>query len=216
MKARLMGYFVVLFCLAVCSACRNDEITSYAEHKESFAPADAAVGKVASGVSGAARQRKESVTDNDLASVPPSLTWTTPAHWKELPPTSMRIGSFLIEQSEKRAEVSVIPLAGPAGGNLANVNRWRDQIGLGPMSQEDLDAQSEQVETPAGKMLLVDFSGTEALIDNRFKPRVIAAVLPKGNTTWFFKMTGEESLTASEKQAFKDFLNSIRFTDVPA
>ena len=51
------------------------------------------------------------------------LHWKTPAGWKELAPTSMRVGNFLITKGEKKAEVSILPFPGKTGSELDNVNR---------------------------------------------------------------------------------------------
>jgi hypothetical protein len=55
----------------------------------------------------------------------PSLQYTLPAGWEKKVPTQMRVASFGISQDGKSADVSVIPLAGMAGTDPANVNRWR-------------------------------------------------------------------------------------------
>ena len=59
------------------------------------------------------------------------VTWTTPAGWTQVPPSEMRVGSFKITGADgKQADVSIVPLPGMAGGDFANVNRWRGQVGL--------------------------------------------------------------------------------------
>ncbi len=47
----------------------------------------------------------------------------------------MRVASFEVSENGKTADVSVIPLGGMAGGDLANVNRWRGQVGLPPLAE---------------------------------------------------------------------------------
>ena len=72
------------------------------------------------------------------------LTWTTPAGWTEATPTEIRVASFKINQDGKQADVSVIPLGGMAGGDDANVNRWRGQVGLPPVASEELKKRPSQ------------------------------------------------------------------------
>lgn len=63
-------------------------------------------------------------------STPQEIQWTTPSSWEKQPTSSMRIGSFLVPFSDGKADLSVIKLGGDAGGMVANVNRWREQLGL--------------------------------------------------------------------------------------
>src|SRR5438034_6334860 len=74
------------------------------------------------------RVSKEAAPSMPMA--PPATTreisWTTPKGWKEQAPSAMRAGSFLVKgKNGQEADVSVIPLSGEAGGELANINRWR-------------------------------------------------------------------------------------------
>lgn len=77
--------------------------------------------------------------------------WKTPKGWTEEPGTGMRKATFVIATGEKssraeeysgnggvnsKLECTVIPL--PSTGVLANVNRWRKQIGLPGLSAEEL------------------------------------------------------------------------------
>ena len=51
----------------------------------------------------------------------------------------MRAASFRVAGKDgKQADVSVIPLPDPAGSDLDNVNRWRGQVGLPGVSEEEL------------------------------------------------------------------------------
>src|SRR5688572_18194483 len=64
------------------------------------------------------------------------LTWTAPSTWKAQAPTAMRLASFAIPtKAGKDLDFSVVMLSGEAGGLLANVNRWRGQIQLPPLTQ---------------------------------------------------------------------------------
>ena len=64
----------------------------------------------------------------DLTATSPAaesrLTCKTPDGWNEVPPGKMRVASFNVKGKDgKQADVSVVPLGGLAGGDLANVNR---------------------------------------------------------------------------------------------
>jgi hypothetical protein len=132
------------------------------------------------------------------------LHWTAPKGWQEKPATGMRLATFLVPVKDgKSAEVSVVALPGDAGGDLANVNRWRGQLGLGEIDAQGLKDQSRRLSSPAGDVLLVDFK-------NPGKGRMVAARLFTGGQSWFFKMTGEEAVVASAKTGFVGFLGTLR------
>ena len=67
------------------------------------------------------------------ASERPAVPWTVPAGWEEKPASGMRVASYGVKSPDGRsADISVVAMGGGAGGELENVNRWRDQIGLEP------------------------------------------------------------------------------------
>src|SRR5579863_3646372 len=71
----------------------------------------------------------------------PELSWKAPPSWKAAPASGMRIASF----SYQGADISVIAIPGEAGGELANVNRWRGQLGLSPLTDGEMSSHSTQV-----------------------------------------------------------------------
>lgn len=132
-----------------------------------------------------------------------SLGWNAPEDWAPQPASGMRFASFLAKgKNGGKIDISVVTLEGDAGGVLPNVNRWRGQIGLGGWEEKELAAQSARLKSPAGELLLVDMTGGQ-------KNRLVAAILSTGGSSWFFKMTGEESDVASAKPAFQKFLRSL-------
>ena len=124
----------------------------------------------------------------------------------------MRIGSFFASGKDGlKSDISVVVLAGAAGGDLANVNRWRGQINLEPIGEADLPKYSKRI-APAGRpMMMVNFVTPDLFIDNRYKKRLIAVSYPRGANTWFFKMTGEDALVHSLEPSFTRFLENLRF-----
>jgi len=186
----LMPFFLknLLICGAlafVLTACRNEKIETY------LIPKEAPMTMPAPDLGGPSAESKE-------------IEWTVPAGWSEQAPSAMRLGSFLIKGENKQtADMSVIPLSGEAGGDLANINRWRGQIALRPLSALDLSSQSELI-TPAGRrMRYIDFANQGR--------RLIAAIYHRGERTWFFKITGESTTVLSAKPAFIKFLKSLQF-----
>jgi hypothetical protein len=173
-------WLINLTCFSL-AACQKDRIQTYSVSKETPPAA---------------------ITPASPSAKP--IEWKTPEGWQEQPASSMRVGSFLIKGPDRQqADVSVIPLDGDAGGNLFNINRWRGQISLGPISEADLPSQVQTITPGSRKMDMVDFVNQDK--------RLIAAIYPRGGRTWFFKMSGPDALVRSAKPAFIRFLASLRF-----
>lgn len=163
------------------AGCGNSEVTVYKVAKES--PASAA------------------------AQVP--LTWTLPADWQEVKPGPMRLAQFSAAgPGGKTAEVSIVLMGGTAGGELGNVNRWRGQVSLAPVTEEEVSKLGEKAETAGAKTKLYDLAGTSAAGG---KARILVTSVQRGDESWFFKMTGEDELVAAQKPAFIGFLQSLKF-----
>lgn len=139
----------------------------------------------------------------------PSLKYTVPAGWQKKALSQMRVASFNISENGKQVDVSVIPLAGMAGGDLANVNRWLGQVGQSPVAEDGIQKLAQTVEVAGQSAALYDLNGTNPGSGNA--ERIIAAILHRDNTTWFFKMNGDSKLVEKNKAAFISFLKSIDF-----
>ncbi|MCD8483527.1 MAG: hypothetical protein LR015_13225 [Verrucomicrobia bacterium] len=88
-------------------------------------------------------------------------------------------------------------------GLLANVNRWRQQVGLGPVTESGLRDIVRELTIDGLPAQLVEFSGPQA--------GTISAIVPKDGQTWFFRMTAPPSTLATERENFLAFINSLNF-----
>jgi len=144
----------------------------------------------------------------DIASGQPKLQFKVPAGWQEVPPGEIRLASFRVAGAGgKQAEVSVVPLPGPAGSDLDNVNRWRGQVGLLPVAAEELSELAQTVEVARQEAPLYEQAGP--VPGSGETNRILAAVLRRGGIAWFFKMTGDDALVAQQKPEFLEFLKSL-------
>ena len=149
------------------------------------------------------------------ASALPQLTWKTPEGWTEMPPSEMRVASFKATGPDgKSADVSVIPLPGLAGSDPANVNRWRGQVGLSPVSPDELKKSAEAVEAAGQPAQLYDVAGQNP--GNGEAERILGVIQHRDDMAWFFKMTGDAGLVEQQKPAFVAFLKSLNFSAAPA
>ena len=93
----------------------------------------------------------------------PQLNWTLPDGWTAKPAGEMRLASFSAPGKNGNAvDISVVPLPGMAGGDLNNVNRWRGQVGLDPISADDLPKQGQPVTVGDSQAVLYDLTGIPA------------------------------------------------------
>ncbi len=195
-----------LVSLTLLAACRESKVESYRVPKEK--PEELPPGMAAGGSPGA----PAAPGSMDMASttVPTAsgsdLTWTAPAHWKAKPAAAMRKGSFTVPgDNGAEADLSITAFPGDVGGELANLNRWRGQIQLAPLSEGDLRGVTTRIEQHGLTFIVVDFANTDAAGPRR----ILGAIVPYNNATWFFKLTGPDALVAREKPAFLAFLQTI-------
>ncbi len=139
------------------------------------------------------------------------LKVVAPEGWDEGAPSSMRVASFAIKGADgATADVSVIPLPGNSGSVLDNVNRWRGQIHLPPLSSADDPALGTEMDGKAGKLIVTHMVSEGAVLDGT-KAAISAAILKANGITWFFKMTGEAALVTAQREAFEEFVRSATF-----
>jgi hypothetical protein len=185
--------------LLLISACSDPKIAAYRIAREKpvnlVAPA---ASPMASGNTG----------DTTLATAAvPSLLWTAPAHWLAKPVSSVRKGSYAIaSDSGATADLSITAFPGDVGGERANLNRWRRQLDLAPLSEGETPADLTRFEHHALAFTVVDFANPAG----QPATRLLGAIVPVGSATWFFKLTGPDTLVASEKAAFLAFLKTVR------
>lgn len=137
----------------------------------------------------------------------PKLTYTVPAGWTEKAPSTMRVASFGASDNGKSVDISVVPLAGMGGGDFANVNRWRGQVGLAAATDGEISQAAEKVTIAGTSANIYDINGTASGAPTR----IIGAILPRDEAVWFFKMMGDSDLTEKQKAAFTQFLGTVQF-----
>lgn len=170
--------------------CRDREIRSYRVPKEPVASATPATAPTSAAPAAAA-----------------ALTWTAPSHWTEKPAGGFRRGSFTLPGSAGDADFSIIAFPGDAGGLLDNLNRWRNQLALEPVTESEMQSALEHIDGAGGMHFdVVDFTGTA-----EGKPtRILGAVVSFGGESWFFKVMGPVATVEAEHAAFLAFLDTVK------
>lgn len=134
------------------------------------------------------------------------LAWTAPASWTAKPAGGMRKGSYAIPGAGGAVgDLGITAFPGDVGGDAANVNRWRGQLQLPPVSAAEAVASIKR-QTQAGLEIgVVEIVGQGAAAN-----RLLGAMVPFHGSTWFFKLTGPDALVAGERATFLEFLKTIQ------
>jgi hypothetical protein len=158
------------------------------------------------------RVNSESVQPMEASSgaTPGRPAWEIPSGWQETNATQMLLAKFAVTNQDGEAEVTVSSFPGEVGGLLANVNRWRGQVGLTPLTRDDLDKSVSRLDVLGGTATLVDVSGRAAARGGK-ETRLVGVVWPRAGQTWFYKLTGDPAAAGREKDAFVKFVQSVRF-----
>jgi hypothetical protein len=151
--------------------------------------------------------------DHGAMAATPRLEYETPDGWLARPAGAMRVASFAIPGPDGHpvADMSVIPLPGMGGRELDLVNLWRGQVQLPPVTEEESERQGEPVAIGADTGKLFDLVSAEPILDDKYRLRVIVAMTVHDDTSWFFKLTGEDALVTEHKPRFLEFLKSVAF-----
>jgi len=136
-----------------------------------------------------------------------ALRWIAPENWTALPPVAMRVAGYRLSSADgsATAELTITAFPGDVGGDLANINRWRGQIGLTPIAADALATELQRLRLEERDFKLVEMTNTQSSPAQA----TLAAYTEHEGSTWFFKLTGAPALVAAEKPAFLEFLKTI-------
>ena len=136
----------------------------------------------------------------------PKPEWTVPEDWEEQAISGPRIGSFAVKgEGDALLDISVTTFPGSMGGPMANLNRWRGQLGLdaaeGPVENLEYVTVREVGGRPAH---FVELLGGER--------GMLAVMVLDEAGSWFVKAMGDGALAKAQKANFVAFIDSMRFT----
>ncbi len=140
------------------------------------------------------------------------LTYKAPPDWQPGQTSAMRKAAFRLADADRQAEVTVITLPAAGGPQVtdvqANVERWAGQVAL--PADTDLAKLIEPITIDGTPGSYVRLMGPEAA-----EPRLamLAAMVVNGEKVWFFKLFGETQLVDSQTQAFREFVESVQFSE---
>ena len=207
---------LILFTVLLVSGCRDKQITAYRAPKDPAPPAmppamaSTNAGALPEGhppIDGAPSGQSQPVPGGMAGTAVPTasgsdLTWTAPAAWTVKPNGAMRKGSFGLKGAGGEADLSITAFPGATGGLEANLNRWRGQVGLPPQAPAEVTAAVEKFSANGLEFMVVDYAGGGN--------RLVGAIVPYGGNSWFFKLMGPDALVAAQKDAFRQFLHTVK------
>jgi len=133
--------------------------------------------------------------------------YQAPIDWVEQAGSAMRIANFRFGK-ENEGECYLSFLQGESGGVTENINRWRKQMGMEPMSEAEM-ATIGTLKMMSSDAYFIDLKGTFSGMQQDPKEgyRMLGAILPLGEMgmTIFVKMTGPAALVEEHSLDFKRF-----------
>jgi hypothetical protein len=137
--------------------------------------------------------------------------YTRPDGWEVQPPDVKKDVArplvLRVAEGGREAELSALSLPGDGGGLLANVVRWRRQLGLGLATEAEVRKDIRTLRVEGAEVPFVDLVGSGPGTPQR----TLGAVLRHGDETWFFTLKGPADLVGKQQAAFEAFIQSIRF-----
>lgn len=184
-------------CAHFLSACEKAGVEESRVPKESSPPAVAeppAAPSAVPGIEAAGVPQASPASQAPQASAPGAWPWQAPESWRLVPgERPMRLATYEMQGPSGPVEVAISRFPGDVGGMLANVNRWRGQVGLPPASEADLAGMIEPFETPGFKGSLLHIQGVEQHI-------VVASIFEAGaNQTWTVRVSAPPAIAEAVK-----------------
>ena len=137
------------------------------------------------------------------------LLYDVPEGWEDLPPAQFRDVNIRFK-SDPSAEIVLTFLANDGGGLRPNIDRWRGQVGMPPMTEADVQGlQTRTVfrEQATYVELFGPYQGMKGpKIDDG---GIFGAIFSRGGGTLFVKMTGSRAVLEAEREHFHGFLDSL-------
>ncbi len=187
---------IALVCVGALAlgGCRDDDVEVYESPNQQYRAA-----QVAGGTS-------------SMSEPPPvvPMQWTLPEGWQVAPePGRMRYATLLAPLDGETVEVVITNFGGDVGGLLANIDRWRGQIGLPPAEHAEAMKDLQPIGHQQARAFLVDMTGPEA--DGRPAQRSLIAMFLRPHSSWFIKLTAEAPVVEKLAGDFRKLVESVWF-----
>ncbi len=130
--------------------------------------------------------------------------WTVPERWVTVPgERPMRLATFEIPDEAGPIEVAVTQFPGRVGGELANINRWRGQMGLPAAAEAELEDLVDRFEAPGYDAYIARIAGAEAHM------LAVGVYEAAADRTWFVRATAPAGAIDRVEPEMTAFARSI-------
>ena len=136
------------------------------------------------------------------------LSWEKPESWIETSGHAMRLVSFNVPFSNGIGDLSMTTFEGSSGGVEANVNRWRQQIGLEPLNGSEINQSSINKDGQLGKYEIFK-------LVNEKNPdlAILSAIFNLETSTLFVKLAIDSNGIEETEDDFITFCKSIHLIE---
>lgn len=137
------------------------------------------------------------------------ITYELPDGWisQEVSRGGERKAAFSVGQEDRSVEITLTALPARAGALLPNVNRWRGQLRLDPITAEELASSIQPLEVGSTTASYLQLIGE----NQEGNPETIFAVIfIDSDHAWFLKLWGDPELAGQEKMNFEAFARSLQ------
>ena len=209
-------YYLLFTGLILIGCSKNREVITITESRDANENAELFVSARSSSERFASNFGNDNHTGHDHDHSGNPFDWVLPEGWHEKPETQMRLINLGIG-SNFDAECYVSVLQGAGGGLAANINRWRSQMLLEPLSNEDIAGLPKK--TLLGQdAVFTKFSGAfRGMGDDDYKQdyMLVGLILEHKGISIFIKMIGPQTVLEHELDNFEVFSKSLKLKDVP-
>jgi hypothetical protein len=132
-------------------------------------------------------------------------TYELPQGWRTASNDTVSSLAFEVVDGDESVRITVSSVGGDM---LANVNRWRGQLGLGRVTPEQLAASLKRIEVAGTQAEYIALVGPETA-----DPRetILAAAASVRGVPWVIRLKGDWQLAERERTRFEAFVTSLRF-----
>jgi len=138
---------------------------------------------------------------------------TIPEGWKHVDNnTGFVLAEFSLPHAEGDDADGRLTVSEAGGSIDDNINRWRGQFGNKPEKEDQ-----QQIDVGDWKVTVVDYQGEFTDMRGPFAPgtpksgyRMVAAIIPLGERSYFLKATGPQNTIAAHFERFQEFVKSAR------
>jgi len=136
----------------------------------------------------------------------PKLDYQLPTGWVDAGASEFSLVNFRIPTPNGDAMVNITPLNGMKGKDTIIVNMWRQQVDQPPLEEAAAAASLTPVEIGAEQGKLFEVTGKR---DGQTL-QIITAFVHRDDGSWFYKLQGSAEAVASQKEAFLNFLKTVK------